>query len=158
MVNKTKKIVFSALLASLVCVATMVIKIPSPLSGYINLGDGVVLLCGWFLGPVYGFLAAAVGSALADLFYGYMVYVPATFVIKGAVALIACVLSKKTKKVIGAIAAEVVMVAGYYVFEGFLYGFGASLVNIVPNIVQATAGIIVGLLLIGVFKKTNIEF
>lgn len=158
MVNKTKKIVFSALLASLVCVATMVIKIPSPLSGYINLGDGVVLLCGWFLGPVYGFLAAAVGSALADLFYGYMVYVPATFVIKGAVALIACVLSKKTKKFIGAIAAEAVMVAGYYVFEGFLYGFGASLVNIVPNIVQATAGIIVGLLLIGVFKKTNIEF
>ncbi len=158
MVNKTKKIVFSALLASLVCVATMVIKIPSPLSGYINLGDGVVLLCGWLLGPVYGFLAAAVGSALADLFYGYMVYVPATFVIKGAVALIACVLSKKTKKFIGAIAAEAVMVAGYYVFEGFLYGFGASLVNIVPNIVQATAGIIVGLLLIGVFKKTNIEF
>ncbi len=158
MVNKTKKIVFSALLASLVCVATMVIKIPSPLSGYINLGDGVVLLCGWLLGPLYGFLAAAVGSALADLFYGYMVYVPATFLIKGAVALIACILSKKTKKFIGAIAAEAVMVAGYYVFEGFLYGFGASLVNIVPNIVQATAGIIVGLLLIGVFKKTNIEF
>ncbi|MBQ3118475.1 MAG: ECF transporter S component [Clostridia bacterium] len=158
MVNKTKKIVFSALLASLVCVATMVIKIPSPLSGYINLGDGVVLLCGWFLGPVYGFLAAAVGSALADLFYGYMVYVPATFLIKGAVALIACVLSKKTKKIISAIVAEAVMVAGYYVFEGFLYGFGASLVNVAPNIVQATAGIVVGLLLMGVFKKTNIEF
>ena len=158
MVNKTKKIVFSALLASLVCVATMVIKIPSPLSGYINLGDGVVLLCGWFLGPVYGFLAAAVGSALADLFYGYMVYVPATFLIKGAVALIDCVLSKKTKKIISAIVAEAVMVAGYYVFEGFLYGFGASLVNVAPNIVQATAGIVVGLLLMGVFKKTNIEF
>ena len=158
MINKTKKIVFSALLASLVCVATMVIKIPSPLSGYINLGDGVVLLCGWFLGPVYGFLAAAVGSALADLFYGYMVYVPATFLIKGAVALIACVLSKKTKKIISAIVAEAVMVAGYYVFEGFLYGFGASLVNVAPNIVQATAGIVVGLLLMGVFKKTNIEF
>lgn len=158
MVNKTKKIVFSALLASLVCVATMVIKIPSPLSGYINLGDGVVLLCGWLLGPVYGFLAAAVGSALADLFYGYMVYVPATFLIKGAVALIACVLSKKTKKIISAIVAEAVMVAGYYIFEGFLYGFGASLVNVVPNVVQATAGIVVGLLLMGVFKKTNMEF
>lgn len=156
MANKTKKIVFSALMASLVCVATMVIKIPSPLSGYINLGDGVVLLCGWLLGPVYGFLAAAVGSALADLFYGYMVYVPATFFIKGAVALIACVLS--TKKIIGALVAESVMVAGYYVFEGFLYGFGASLVNVIPNIVQATAGIIVGLLSIKVFKKSNIQF
>jgi uncharacterized membrane protein len=32
------------------------------------------------------------------------------------------------------------------------------LVNVVPNVVQAAAGIIVGLLLMGVFKKTNIEF
>lgn len=158
MVNKTKKIVFSALFAALACVATMIIKIPSPLSGYINLGDSVVLLCGWMLGPGYGFFAAAIGSALADMFYGYMVYVPATFVIKGAVALIACVLSKKTKKFISAIAAEAAMVAGYYVFEGFLYGFGASLVNVVPNIIQAAAGIVVGLLLMKIFKKSNIKF
>ena len=32
------------MLAALTCVATMVIKIPSPLNGYINLGDCIVLL------------------------------------------------------------------------------------------------------------------
>lgn len=158
MVNKTKKTVFSALFAALVCVATMIIKIPSPLSGYINLGDSVVLLCGWLLGPVYGFFAAAIGSGLADLFSGYMVYVPATFLIKGGVALIACTLSKKTKLVASAIVAEAFMVACYYVFEGFLYGFGASLVNILPNVVQAIAGIAVGFILVKIFKKTNIQF
>ena len=82
--NATKRIVMAAMLAALTCVATMVIKIPSPLKGYLNLGDCVVLLAGWMLSPVYGFLAAGIGSALADVFSGYVLYAPATFVIKAA--------------------------------------------------------------------------
>ena len=85
----TKKIVMASMLAALCCVATMIIKIPSPLKGYLNLGDCVVLLSGFMLSPLYGFLAAGVGSALADIFSGYLVYAPATFVIKGIMALIA---------------------------------------------------------------------
>ena len=55
--TKTKQIVMAALIAALACIATMIIKIPSPLKGYINLGDCVVLLAGWMLLPAYGFLA-----------------------------------------------------------------------------------------------------
>ena len=66
--NITRKIVMSAMFAALVCIATMMIRIPSPLKGYLNLGDGIVLLAGWMLPPFYGFLAAGAGSALADLF------------------------------------------------------------------------------------------
>ena len=62
----TKKIAIAALLAALNCVTTMIIKIPSPLKGYINLGDCIVLLSGWLLSPGYGFAAAAIGSALAE--------------------------------------------------------------------------------------------
>ena len=87
--NTTQKIAVTALLAALTCVATMVIKIPSPMKGYLNLGDCVVLTAGWMLSPVYGFLAAGLGSALADLFSGYVVYAPATFLIKGLMALVA---------------------------------------------------------------------
>ena len=87
--NKTKKIVMAAMLAALTCVATMIIKIPSPLKGYLNLGDCIVLTAGWMLSPTYGFLAAGIGSALADLFSGYVIYAPATFIIKGVMALIA---------------------------------------------------------------------
>ena len=89
MKTKTQKIVMAALLAALACIATMIIKIPSPLKGYINLGDCIVLLAGWMLLPKYGFLAAGLGSALADLFSGYVIYAPATFVIKGVMAVIA---------------------------------------------------------------------
>ena len=152
------------MLAALACVATMIIKLPSPLGGYINLGDCIVLLCGWVLGPVYAFMAAGIGSALADIFSGYVLYAPATFVIKGLMALLACAifacLSKKIKpfsaRLFGAIAAEIVMVGGYFVFEGFIYGFAPSLVNIPANAVQGIAGIIIGMMLITLFEKQNI--
>lgn len=163
MYSKNKKIVLTALMAALVCVATMIIKIPSPLQGYINLGDCIVLVSAWVLSPVYGFFAAGVGSALADLLSGYALYAPATFIIKGCMALVAFgifkLMKNKTRKLparlIGGILAEIVMVGGYFIFEGFLYGFGASLVNIPPNCIQGVAGIVIGLLLVKVFEKIN---
>ncbi|MBO5489614.1 MAG: ECF transporter S component, partial [Eubacterium sp.] len=79
-----QKIALTALFAALTCVATMVIRIPVPATGgYLNLGDGFVILCGILLGPAYGFLAAGIGSGLADLLAGYTQYVPGTFLIKG---------------------------------------------------------------------------
>lgn len=160
MQTKTQKIVLTALLASLTCVATMIIKIPSPLKGYINLGDCVVLLCGWLLSPVYGFLAAGIGSALADVFSGYIIYAPATFVIKGLMALVAYLLSRKSQKlpflIISGFVAEVIMIAGYFIFEGFMYGFIPSLVNIPANAIQGVVGLILGIVIVRVFKKSNI--
>ena len=164
--TKTKKLVLAALMAALACVATMIIKIPSPLKGYINLGDCIVLVAGWMLSPAYGFLAAGIGSALADVFAGYMTYVPATFIIKGLMAVIAHygfkLLHKKAgnlpARIVSGIVAEVVMVLGYFVFEGFLYGFAPSAVNIPANSVQGIAGIIIGVTLMKVFEKNKMMF
>ena len=86
--SKIKRIVLAALLAALVYVATTIITIPSPLKGYLNLGDCMVLLAGWMLPVGYGLLAAGLGSALADVGAGYFTYAPATFVIKGLMAVI----------------------------------------------------------------------
>ncbi len=164
MKTTTQKIVFSSMLASLACVATMIIKIPSPLNGYINLGDCIVLLAGWFLSPVYGFLSAGLGSALADLFAGYVTYAPATFLIKGLMALIAFggfqFMNKRfgnpAAQMISGAAAEIFMIAGYWVFEGFLYGFAASAVNIPANGVQGIAGLIMGMVLSRIFERNKI--
>ena len=69
-----RKIVIAALLAAFTCIATMSIRIPTPgTGGYIHPGDAIVLLSGIILGPGYGFLAAGIGSALADLLGGYLV-------------------------------------------------------------------------------------
>ena len=164
--NTTQKIVIAAMLASLTCVATMIIKIPSPFKGYLNLGDAVVLLAGWLLSPAYGFLAAGLGSALADVFSGYIIYAPATFVIKGLMAIIVfyCFkilhnkLGNLTSRIIGGVLAEIMMILGYFVFEGFLYGFAPSIVNIPANAVQGVAGIIIGIILIKILEKSKISF
>lgn len=163
MKTNTQKIVTASMLAALCCVATMIIKIPSPLKGYINLGDCIVLLSGWLLSPAYGFAAAGFGSALADVFSGYIVYAPATFVIKGVMAIIAhfCFKGMHNKigntpaRIIGGILAEIEMVLGYFVFEGFLYGFLPSAVNIPANGVQGIAGIIIGIILVKIFEKSK---
>lgn len=164
MKTKTQKIVIAAMLAALTCIATMIIKIPSPLKGYLNLGDRVVLLSGWLLSPLYGFLAAGLGSGLADLISGYGVYVPATFIIKGVMAIAAYFgfrflqnkVTNISARIVSGIVAELIMVFGYYVFEGFLYGFGASLVNIPANAVQGVAGLIIGTILVKIFEKSKI--
>ena len=164
MKTTTQKIVISSMFAALVCVATMIIKIPSPLHGYLNLGDGIVLLAAWVLPLPYGIAAAGLGSMLADFLSGYVVYAPATFVIKALMAVVAHLLSQLLRKrikapgahILSGVLAEAVMILGYFLFEGILYGFVASLVNIPANAVQSVAGIVVGVLLITVFEKQNI--
>jgi len=151
----------AALIASLTCIATMIIKIPSPLKGYINLGDCMVLTAGWLLSPAYGFLAAGLGSSLADIFSGYVVYAPATFMIKGLMALTAfyvfSLLHKKLSilfsRIISGFLAELIMALGYFLFEGFLYGFVPSLVNIPANGVQGIAGLIIGVVLMKYLER-----
>ena len=164
--NATRKIVITAMFVALTCVATMLIKVPTPMKGYVNLGDCLVLLCGWLLSPIYGFLAAGMGSALADLLSGYVMYVPATFIIKGLMALAAFYSAKGLEKKIGnlpskiisAFFAELVMILGYLLFEGILYGFGAAALNISANGVQGIFGLILGCILVKVFEKYHISF
>ena len=160
----TKKLVTAALMAALCCVATMLIVIPSPLKGYLNLGDCLVLTSAWILSPSYGFLAAGLGSALADVFSGYAMYAPATFVIKGLMAVIAhkgfLLLRKRLpalpSRILSVAAAEVMMVLGYFVFEGFLYGFLPSAVNIPANSVQGIVGLVLATALIKTLEQSKI--
>ena len=146
--NQIKNLVFAALLAALACVATLVLTVPSPTGGYMNLGDTVVVLSAYLLGPGWGAAAAGIGSMLADLFAGYPAYAPATLVIKAVMALLAAVLYKALGKknwafLVCAVAAEAVMVVGYWLYDGFLMGsvMGAA-VGIPSNLVHAAFGLI----------------
>lgn len=151
-----KKIVMAALFAALTCVATMSIRIPTlGTGGYIHPGDALVILSGIVLGPVFGPLAAGIGSALADLLGGYFIYVPITFVIKGLVAFAAGLIYQKigkTKKsrytaVILGGAADIILVAGgYFLCEFFMYGSGAA-ASILPNVIQGVSGLIISAVL-----------
>ena len=154
--EKIMLLVLAGLFAAIITVSTMMIRIPTPTKGYINLGDCFVNIAGWLLGPLFGGAAAGIVSSLSDLFAGYTVYVIPTFIIKALMAVTAFAvfkaLSKKLPTLVGriisAIAAELVMVAGYAVYESFLYGSAATaLTGVAGNIVQGIGGVLFGVLL-----------
>ncbi len=148
-----RKFVIAALLASFTCVATMIIQIPNAIGGYLNLGDCIVLLCGWLLGPVYGAIAAGIGSMLADIFSSFVVYAPATFFIKALMAVIAFSVSKllagkgRLASLVSGICAEGWMVLGYFAYECFLYDDGGAVFGLLPNFLQGIVGIVCAFLL-----------
>ena len=154
--NNLKKLILAALFAALSCVATMSIRIPTPgTSGYIHPGDAIVILSGVILGPVWGFLAGGIGSALSDLIGGYFIYVPITFVIKGLVALAAGLLYQKIGKnqksryiavILGGVADIILVAGGYFVCEFFIYGAGAA-ASIPANIIQGIGGLVISCIL-----------
>lgn len=162
-IKKMQRLVTAALFTAIICVATMIVKIPSPATnGYFNLGDCFVLLSGWLLGPVYGALAAGLGSALADILSGYVQYAPATFVIKALMAVAAYfifkALSKKpfVAKLISGIAAEAVMVLGYFGYEAVILSYGlAAAGSIFSNVMQGAVGIAAAIAIATVIEKNK---
>lgn len=174
-----KKLVTSALLAAMTCVATMIIKIPTPTFGYIHPGDSFVLLCGVILGPLNGALAAGIGSMLSDIFSGYAAWAIPTLVIKAATACIAGFLFNRLKNmfkspkgklaaiILGGLAGEAIMIFGYFTYEAVLAALGSGIFNqaalaagivssaagIPFNIIQGVTGILIATLLFPVLEK-----
>ncbi|MBQ9735057.1 MAG: ECF transporter S component [Clostridia bacterium] len=162
----TRKIVLCALFAALTTVSTLVIQIPSPMQGYINLGDAFVLFGAFFLGPFYGTLSAGLGSMLADVLTGYIIYAPATLVIKSLMAVVAFYVFDLLKKclkryavctVLAGIVAELLMVTGYFGYAALIMTEGwAAAASIPGNLVQGAVGVVVSTLLVVVFNKLKI--
>ena len=167
--EKTNKIILTGLMMAMIVVATIVIPIPVPFgTGYIHFGDAMIFLSVLILGWKYGAIAAGVGSALADLLVGYAIWAPWTLVVKGLMGAIVGIFILKSihKKgmellgvpvyqLIGMVLGGLVMVAGYYVAEGVIYGnFVAALLGIPWNIVQFSVGAVLATLLSAALYKT----
>lgn len=157
------KIVLAALFAALTCVFTIVVQVPSPMHGYVNLGDCIVLTSGWLLGGTYGFLAAGIGSMLADIFTGYAHYAIGTLLIKGIMAVLAAwlfrafvkaVKSGWISRVLSALISEAFMVLGYFAYASLFLGKGVAAAASIPgNLVQGVIGAVAGILLTSLILK-----
>lgn len=148
----TRKIVYTSLFAAIIFVATYIIQVPTPTNGYVNIGDAAIILAGLALGPLFGAISAGIGSCLSDIIGGYASYAPATFVIKfimGAVC--GAVLSKNSKiggLVIAAVISEIIMVLGYFLYEGAVLGLGiGAAVGIPSNCVQGLVSAVIAVIL-----------
>ena len=147
--EKLMKITLASVLTALTTTATLLIQIPTPSKGYLNLGDCLVNVSAWILGPVYGMAAAGLGSALADIISGYLIYAPFTLVIKALMAVISFQIYQKFSqklqsipaRMLSACLAELVMILGYALTEVCLYqSWAAGFAGIPGNLVQGIAG------------------
>ncbi len=167
--NKTRqrRLAYAGMLAAFVFAGTEIHV--STAIGYVNLGDAVILIAAYLLGP-FAFFPAAIGSALGDLMAGYAQYIIPTFIIKGAMGAIAgaILLSKEGKqipiarRIIAAVLAEIIMVGGYFAFEAlpFMYGPAAAAGSLIPNLIQAAAAIAIAIPITYVsgFQRIKNEF
>ena len=91
--------------------------------------------------------AAAIGSALADLIAGYVLYAPATLVIKAIMAFLAALVyhalgRRRWALLPCGILAEAIMVLGYWGYDSLLTGslMGAA-AGLPSNLTQAVFGL-----------------
>ncbi len=162
----TKKIVLCALFTALITLSTMVIQIPMPVSGYVNLGDVFVLIGVFVLGPIYGTIAAGIGSMFADLLSGYAIFAPGTLVIKALMAVAAYYVfvalfkvfkHKFSARLIACIVAELIMTAGYFLYSCLIMSEGLVAATSIPgNLIQGAIGIFGALAVIAVLDGTRI--
>ncbi len=155
-----RKLTLSAMFGALVFCATW-ISFPTPFAGNINLGDTFLLLCAWCLGGIPGAVACAAGAALTDLAGGYAIYAPGTFVIKVLMGLAALGVLRLThrfpslaSRLISGVAAEAVMIFGYYIYEAFILAYGAvpSLANLPMNAIQGGSCLLIAAILYPVVR------
>jgi uncharacterized membrane protein len=133
---------------------------------YVNPGDVGVYVAAYLLGTPWGVLAAAAGSALADLYFGSVLYIGPTFIIKGLMAFTATKLLRRWNKIPALICAGLLMPLGYFIFETVLLSIARAGVKsrngdgFVGRIAQSCAvsfGVVVGLLLIKVLEPLRSE-
>lgn len=96
--NNNLRMVYTSLMITLVFISTYAIKMPVPFTnGYIHPGDSMVFLSGVLLGPIYGALAAGIGSALSDLIAGYTFWVIPTLIIKALMGYVVGLMATRIK-------------------------------------------------------------
>ena len=163
--NLTVYIALLSLFTAMTTVATVSLSIPFPsTAGYFNLGDTLVMMSGFLLGPIGGFIAGGAGSAMGDVALGYLPYVPITFIAKGLEGMMVGIFSYKFRSgktikiwdIVGVIFAALMMLGGYYFGEIILLGYApevafAELITI--NLLQVTMGGIVALLVGPIVRK-----
>lgn len=154
----TRELITAAVFAAVVCVATLVIRIPIPAtSGYINLGDSMVFISALLFGARIGGIAGGVGSALADIIGGYGSWAPFTLIIKGAEGAVVGHLAQKDSVLWSIFAVGVggcILIAGYFIVETLLYGAPAALAELPGNIFQAVSGLLISIPVVTAIKRS----
>lgn len=143
--NSTVNLALAGLMGALVFVATMFFKVEIPVGGdktMVGFANVFCILSGLLLGPLYGGLAAGVGSAVFDLTGGWASSAPVTLVTKFAMAFFCGLIAwggdksgrKLSRVIVGAVSGSLLYCAlylGYSWLKEVLLGSAAQSVRII---------------------------
>ena len=141
--NKTKLIVLNGLMIALVCIATMVIQIPIPMTeGYVNIGDSIIFVASILFGPIPGMIAGGLT--------GYSHWALFTLLIKGFEGYVVGIIVRKNtnlvKNILATLLGVLIMVSGYLLAGTFLQGsFIISLGSVPSNTIQGIVSMVIGI-------------
>ncbi len=134
-----KELTKTSIFIALATVLTMFPHFATP-TGYVHFGDSIIYIASAFLGPIPGALVGSIGHSLSDIFSGYPIYAPATFIIKGIMGfVIGKILYKNIniqRIIVAGIFALFIVTLGYFVAEIPMFGLGAAMVSLVSSPVQ----------------------
>ncbi|MFB5285200.1 ECF transporter S component [Peribacillus asahii] len=166
--TQTFDLILTAMLIALVFVATFFLNIRLPIAangGLVHLGTAMLFIASILFGPKKGAMAGAIGMGLFDLVSGWTLWAPFTFVVRGLQGYIVGKIAWSNGRngtsvafnLLGTILSVPVMLAGYYVCEGVLYGsWIAPLASIPGNLTQIVVGICIAIPVGVVLKKVPV--
>ena len=166
---EVKDMVVAALMAAVIFVVTFTVRIPIPYTsgGYINIGDAMIFLAAWLIGAskpgirtaVAAAMAAATGSALADLAVGAALYIVPTFVIKGVMGFAARLMILKRRSfplfISAAAVCGAIMVSGYFIFDYCVMGVQYALASAAFNCFQWIGNVAAAAVLFPAVKRVE---
>ncbi len=147
----------TAVMSAIVFVLTRMVQVPTPARGYIHLGDAGVFFSAFAFGPWIGGLAGGLGTGLADVTSGFAQWAPFSFLIHGLQGWVVGWTSQRWTGIRGLLLSTVlggvIVVAGYLFAGMILSGIGAALGELPMNIIQVSAGALVGVPLFAAVRQ-----
>lgn len=164
--NKTKWLVYTALMTALTAVATMFVSIPSTGGGHTNLSDAIIFMTAVLMDPIAAMIAGGLGTFLADwITYPTTMFFSLAF--HGVEGLVVGLLIRfiprgkgKVQYVLDAVymvIGGILMIVGYYFAKAYAYGTPiTALESLWRNMIQVAVSIAVAYLLLYPLKLTRL--
>jgi uncharacterized membrane protein len=155
------KVAMVAVLTAVVVVFTLVVRIPTA-KGYLNLCDVAICFIAFTFGPWSAFIAAGLGTALADLISGYAQWAPISFVVHGVEGLLIALIVRQKgneavsifRKLLAGLVCIATVSLGYFVLSAlFISTASVAAAEIPGNIAQSGVGFVLGLGVSSAVKK-----
>ncbi len=146
-----------AVLIALTAVFTLLVRIPTPARGYVNLSDVAITFTGLTFGPWVGFIVGGLGTAIADLLGGFAPYAPISFVAHGLQGLLVGLIGYRQtsigRMILAWFAGAVAMILGYLLGGAIYVGFPTALLEVPLNAFQTLVGALIGIPLVFAVRK-----